>query len=116
MFHFALIPMPAAPPIASHQRGSPLVSSLVTRHSATVQQTKSGTVVVSSCMRAQVLGRSSRSRSPASSWPRSTAPSVRAIDRGKQHERGERERGQRAQPDERVPGDQRVEVREQRGE
>ncbi len=31
MFHFALIPMPAAAPMAGHQRGSRLVSSLVIR-------------------------------------------------------------------------------------
>ena len=79
MFHFAVMPMPAAPPMASHQRGSPLLSSLQTSSSATVQQTKSGVVVVSSCSAPRYSAQQAVA-SAAMNWPRRSAPRTRAID------------------------------------
>ncbi len=115
MFHFAVIAMPAVAPMASHQRGSPLVSSRVTSHSRTVQHRKSGVVVVSSCIAPRYSAQQAVAIA-ASSWPRGPAPSCRAIDPVSTTIAAKHERGQRAQPDERVPGEQRVQVREQRGE
>jgi len=53
MFHFASLATPTQPPIASHQRASRLASSRVTRYRVTVQNRKSGVVVVSSCAAAR---------------------------------------------------------------
>ena len=79
MFHFAVIAMPQVAPMASHQRGLPLVSSRVTSHSRTVQNRKSGTVVVSSCIAPRYWAQQAVAIA-ASSWPRGLAPSCRAID------------------------------------
>ncbi len=50
MFHLASLATPAQPPMASHHRGSRLVSRRITRYSVSAQNTKSGMVVVSSCI------------------------------------------------------------------
>ena len=46
------VAVPAAVPMATHQRGSWVASSLVTKSKTTAHNTKSGIVVVSSCMAA----------------------------------------------------------------
>ena len=78
MFHLASMPTPASPPSASHQRGSELVSSLVTASSAAAQQTKSTGVVVSSCIAPRYSAQHAVAIA-ASSWPPRPAPSARAI-------------------------------------
>ena len=50
MFHFASLASPAQPPMASHQRGSLADEQPVTSSRVSAQNTKSGMVVVSSCM------------------------------------------------------------------
>ena len=79
MFHLAANAIPAHPPMGSHQRGSPLVSRRTTSHSSTVQQTKSGVVVVNRCSPPRYSAQQAVA-SAASTWPRPLAPSSRAID------------------------------------
>ena len=113
MFHFAVMPMPAAPPMASHQRGSPLLSSLQTKQQrdrpADEVRRRRGELV----QRAQVLGAAGgrERRDELAAAIRTEDPCHRP---GAQHHRGQRERGQRAQPDEGVPGDERVKPGQQR--
>ncbi len=78
MFHLASLATPAQPPIASHQRGSWLVSSRSTRYSVTAQNTKSGVVVVSSCIAPRYSPQVAVA-SAASNWPVRPAPSMRLI-------------------------------------
>src|SRR6266851_1397192 len=78
MFHLASLPTPRQPPIATHQRRSWLASSRMTRNNVTVQNTKSGVVVVSSCMAPRYSAQVAAA-SAASSWPVRPAPSRRLI-------------------------------------
>ena len=78
MFHLASLATPAQPPIATHQRRSWLARSCMTRSSMTAQNTKSGVVVVSSCM-APRYSPQVAAASAASSWPVRPAPSRRLI-------------------------------------
>jgi hypothetical protein len=78
MFHLAALAIPAAIPIATHQRGSWVASSLVTRSSTIAHNTKSGIVVVSSCI-AAMYSPQLAAQSAASTWPVRRAPSRRLI-------------------------------------
>ena len=78
IFHFASLASPAHPPMAIHQRGSRLASSLVTSSSVSAQNTRSGTVVVSSCIAPMYSPQVAAARA-ASSWPVRPAPSSRLI-------------------------------------
>ena len=78
MFHLASLATPTQAPIASHQRGSWLASSRITSSSVTAQNTKSGVVVVSSCI-APRYSPQVAAASAASSWPARPAPSRRLI-------------------------------------
>ena len=78
MFHLASLATPAQPPIATHQRRSWLARSCMTRSSVTAQNTKSGVVVVSSCMAPRYSAQVAAA-SAASSWPVRPAPSRRLI-------------------------------------
>ena len=74
MFHLASLASPAQPPMATHQRGSWLASSFMTRSRVAAQNTKSGVVVVSSCM-APRYSPQVAAASAASTWPVRPAPS-----------------------------------------
>jgi len=74
----AALAIPAEIPMATHQRGSWLASSLVTNSSTTAHAAKSGIVVVSSCM-AAMYSPQVAALSAASSWPVRPAPSRRLI-------------------------------------
>jgi signal transduction histidine kinase len=78
MFHFALAPIPAQAPTASHHRGSSLASSRRTSTSMMPQARKSGTVVVSRCAAPRYSAQVAVA-SAASSWPVRPAPSIRPI-------------------------------------
>ncbi len=78
MFHLASLATPAQPPIATHQRGSWLARSRMTRSRVAAQNTKSGVVVVSSCMAPRYCAQVAAA-SAASSWPARPAPSRRLM-------------------------------------
>ena len=78
MFHLASLPTPTHAPMASHQRGSWLASRRTTRNSVTAQNTKSGVVVVSSCMAPRYSPHVAVA-SAAMIWPARPAPSCRLI-------------------------------------
>ena len=78
MFHLASLATPALAPIASHHRGSRLSSSFMTSSRVTAQQTKSGVVVVSSCM-APRYSPQVAAASAASNCPVRPAPSIRLM-------------------------------------
>ena len=107
MFHLASLATPAQPPIASHQRGSRLASSRMTRYSVTAQNTKSGIVVVSSCI-APRYSPQVAAASAASSWPVRPAPSRRLIAAVSTTSAASAERGHHPQPDQGVAGQHRA--------
>src|SRR5215469_8830236 len=78
MFHFASPAIPAHAPIAIHQRGSRLASRRMTSSSVTAQNTKSGAVVVSSCITPRYSAPVADA-SAARSCPVRPAPSWRLI-------------------------------------
>ncbi len=78
MFHLASPASPAHKPAGTHQRGSPLATSLVTSSKVAAQNTKSGIVVVSSCIAATYSAQQAADR-PAITWPARPARSSRAI-------------------------------------
>ena len=78
MFHLASLATPAHVPTASHQRGSRRSSSFMTSSSVTAQNTKSGVVVVSSCIAPRYSPQVAVA-SAASSCPVRPAPSIRLI-------------------------------------
>ena len=78
MFHLASLAIPTQPPMAIHHRGSSLASRRMTSSRVTAQNTKSGAVVVSSCM-APRNSPQVAAASAASSWPVRPAPSWRLI-------------------------------------
>ena len=115
MFHLASLATPAQPPIATHQRGSRLARSFMTSSSVAAQNTKSGVVVVSSCM-APRYSPQVAAASAASSWPVRPAPSRPAHHRRHHHQRAEGQRGQDPEAGEGVPGQRRAEPGQQRGQ
>ena len=78
MFHLASLAIPTQPPIATHHRGSRVSRSRMTSSSVIAQKTKSGVVVVSSCMAPRYSAHVAAA-SAASSWPVRPAPSRRLI-------------------------------------
>ena len=78
MFHLASLPTPMQPPMASHQRGFWLASRRMTSSSVTAQKTKSGVVVVSSCIAPRYSPHVAVA-SAARIWPDRFAPSWRLI-------------------------------------
>ena len=78
IFHLASLATPAQAPIATHQRGSWLTSSFMTSSSVAAQKTKSGVVVVSSCI-APRYSPQVAAASAARSCPVRPAPSIRLI-------------------------------------
>ena len=102
MFHLASLPTPTHAPMASHQRGSWLASRRMTSNSVTAQNTKSGVVVVSSCMAPRYSPQVAVA-SAAMIWPARPAPSCRLIAAVSRTSAARRERGQHPEPDQRVP-------------
>ena len=106
MFHLASLATPAQPPMASHQRGSRLASSRMTSSRIDAQNTKSGVVVVSSCMaprysragrgreRGEQLAGPARAEAAGSSPP-SSPPARPRQSAGSDPEAGQRAAGQR---------------------
>ena len=105
MFHLASLATPAQPPMASHHRGSRLVSRRITRYSVTAQNTKSGMVVVSSCI-APRYSPQVAAASAARSCPARPAPSRRLIAAVSTTRAASAERGHHPQPDQGVAGQQ----------
>ena len=115
MFHLASLASPAQPPIATHQRGSWLARSFMTSSSVAAQNTKSGVVVVSSCMAPRYSAQVAAA-SAASSWPVRPAPSRPLIIGRHHHQRAEGQRGQDPEAGQGVPGQHRAEPGQQRGQ
>ena len=106
---------PTQPPMASHQRGSRLASSRRTRYSVTAQNTKSGVVVVSSCMapRYSRAGGGGERGEHLAGPARAEHPAHR---RGRAAPGRPGQRGQHPEPDQRVAGQHGRQPGQQRGE
>ena len=103
MSHLASLATPAQPPTATHHRGSRLASRRITRYSVTAQKTKSGMVVVSSCIAPRYSPQVAVA-SAARIWPVRPAPSRRLIAAVSTTSAASSSAGSSAQPDERVAG------------
>ena len=113
MFHSPSLATPTQPPIASHQRGSRLASSRVTRYSVTVQNRKSAGVVVSSCA-APMYSPHVAAASAASTWPVRPGPEPPA-HRGREHDIAARQSaGTTRRPTSGVAAEHRPDPRQQR--